>query len=68
MIHIRKYKTFESFSIKGPLGKRMVYCHDCGHSFQYPKAQPRKIICPACAAMGLLSRGMAYLKPIERKF
>ena len=68
MFHIKKYKTFESFSIKGPTGKRMVYCHDCGHSFVPAKPQRRQLICPACAAMGLLTRGMSYLRPIERKF
>ena len=68
MEHINNYKQFEGFSMKTLSGKKMVYCHGCGHSFDTPKPQIKKIVCPACASMGLLNRGMAYLRPIERKF
>ena len=59
---------FESFSLKTIDGKNSIYCHSCNHTFKLPKTEPKKIICPSCATMGLLNKGMAYLKPIERKF
>ena len=68
MDNIKGFRQFESFSIKTLDGKEVVFCKGCQHTFKSPKPQKKKIICPACAAMGLLNRGMAYLKPIERKF
>ena len=68
MNNIKGYQQFESFSMKSIKGKDMVYCHGCKHTFKVPSPEPKKIVCPSCASMGLLSKGMAYLRPIERKF
>lgn len=68
MNHISNYRTFESFSMKNVLGQKMVYCHDCQHSFDVPKNNSRSIICPQCAKMGFVMLDQAYLKPISRKF
>jgi hypothetical protein len=68
MDHIKYLKTFESFSIKNPLGQKMVYCHDRTHSFDVPTDNSRNLICPSCGNSGFLNREMSYLKPIERKF
>jgi Zn finger protein HypA/HybF involved in hydrogenase expression len=68
MNNIKGIHQFESFTLKTVGGKELVYCKGCQHTFEAPKPQYRKLICPACAAMGLLNRGMAYLRPIERKF
>jgi hypothetical protein len=68
MNNIKGFRQFESFKIKTLDGKDVVFCKGCQHTFEAPKPQKKKLICPACAAMGLLNRGMAYLKPIERKF
>lgn len=68
MNNIRDFRQFEPFSLKTIGGKEVIFCKGCQHTFEAPKPQPKKLICPACAAMGLLNRGLAYLKPIERKF
>ena len=68
MERIKNFMQFEGFSMKGIGGKKIVYCHSCSHTFNEPKPSSRKIICPSCAALGFLNRGLSYLRPIERKF
>ena len=68
MNYIKGFAKFEAFSIKGIDGKNITYCHDCGHSFDQPGQTDVKIKCPSCGVMGFISKDLAYLKPIARKF
>lgn len=67
---MKNLKSFESFSIKNPLGQEMVTCHDCGKEVKPEMKDPRNNIwaCPMCGLqVGTHSRDPIIYRPVNRE-